>query len=250
VKSIAGRHLAALAVAVAVIACGEVPTLEGGIAYISPVQLPAPAVAAGDTLRDSLGRVTPLTIIAYDRNDAPITGVNATFLVSTIPAGVTIDANNRVIAFDSIRTVAIVGRVGDRLQTQSIPLEVVPQPDSLELGTPADSLRTAATSTIQVKVSGLRGGTRVLVKGIIVKWRITNMYPARPVDSTVVFFGNGRTVTTDTTTSGSGVSNRTIGITTAAGLDSVAVSATANNLRGQPLKGSPRRIVIPVKKGT
>ena len=43
--------LAGVTLAVVALACGEVPTLPGGIAYISPVILPAPAVALGDTLR-------------------------------------------------------------------------------------------------------------------------------------------------------------------------------------------------------
>jgi hypothetical protein len=105
-----------------------------------------------------------------------------------------------------------------------------------------------------VTVTGLRGGNHVLVKGIIVRYRITNLYPARPIDPTVVFFNNGlRTDLTravDTTTTRPGTAMETITMTSTTGVDSVAVEATANNLRGVPLHGSPARFVIPIKKGS
>ena len=65
------RHmfLAGVGIIAAALACGEVPTLDQGIAYISTIILPAPAVAVGDQLRDSLGNVAPLRIEAFDRND-------------------------------------------------------------------------------------------------------------------------------------------------------------------------------------
>ena len=67
------------------------------------------------------------------------------------------------------------------------------------------------------------------------------------------FFYNeakGRTIAVDTTTASPGAASKTVTLTTTTGLDSVAVIVSANNLRGQSLKGSPRRFVIPVKKGS
>ena len=238
-----------------VIACGDVPTFENGIAYISPIVLPAPAVAVGDTLRDSLGRVAPLTIIAYDRNDAVLTGINATYLISSLPPGATIDAAGRVVALDTLGTVRIVGRVGDRLQTEPTPLEVVPQPDSIAKTGVVDSLKpVVASSPLQVNVTGVRGSSRVPVRGIVVRYRIANLYPARTIDPALVFFTNGlRTDLTravDTTTANPGTASRTITMVSTQGVDSVAVEASANDLRGRPLHGSPVRFVIPVKRGS
>ncbi len=247
-KSIAPRYLAALVAVIAVLACGDVPTLDNGIAYISPVQLPAPVVAAGDSLRDSLGRVVPLSIVAYDRSDAPIPGVSANFIVSSFPAGVTIDGNGKVFGLDSIRSVQIVGRVGDRLQTPPVILDVVPQPDSIAASGVPDSLKALSLSRLGVSVTGVRGGQRVRVKGIIVKYTVTSVYPARSFDSSFVFLGSGRLTASDTTTTDG--TSTTVGVKDVTGLDSVAVLARANNLRGQPLKGSPVRFVIPVKRGT
>jgi hypothetical protein len=255
VKALHWRHLAALAVAIVVVACGDVPTLEGGIAFISPIQLPAPAVAVGDTLRDSLGRATPLSVIAFDRNDAVIPGVTATYVVTTLPPGVSISASGIVVGFDSITTAQIVGLVGGRLQTVPAQLEVVPQPDFMAKSGAIDSLKPlTASSPLIVNVTGPRGGAPVPVKGIIVRYRIANLYPARAIDPTVVFFTKGLrtdlTQAVDTTTANPGTATETITMTSTAGTDSVAVEATANNLRGMPLSGNPVRFVIPVKKGS
>ncbi len=249
-RSIAPRYLAALAALTVVFACGDVPTLDNGIAYISPVQLPAPAVAAGDTLRDSLGRAVPLSIIAYDRGNVALSGITPTFVVSSFPIGATIDAAGRVIALDSVRTVQIVGRIGSSLQTAAVTLEVVAQPDSMAVTSTVDSLAQSVLSrSLDVNVTGARGGKRVTVKGIIVRYRITNLYPARAFDSSLVALSNGRTVATDTTAEG-GTAGVSVILTNKAGIDSVAVEARANNLRGVALKGSPIRFVLPIKRGT
>jgi hypothetical protein len=251
VKPLTLRHLALLGAVVAVVACGDVPTLENGIAYISAIQLPAPAVAAGDTLRDSLGRVTPVTVVAYDRSNLPIPGVEVNYVITTLPAGINIDSSGVVTGFDSIRTVQFVARVGSRLQTEVAQLEVVAQPDTIVQATSPDSIVAATPSgPLTVNVTGPRRGLRVPVKGIVVHYRIAALYPTRPVDSTLVFFPNGQTTAVDTTTAVPGSASRTVILSSTTGVDSVAVNATANNLRGKPLGGSPVRFVLHVKKGS
>lgn len=248
------RAAALLGAAGLALACGEVPTLAGNIAYISPLLLPAPAVAAGDVLRDSLGNVAALSVVAYDQHNSVVTGITPTFLVSSFPAAVSIDANGRVTAQDTVVSVQLVGRVGDRLQTTPATLEVVPQPDSMAAAGTVDSLRVAQSSSgLQVNVTGVRGGTRVNVKGIIVRYRISHMWPEQPVDSTLVLFPppfaltSALTRATDTTHA-SGAS-RAIQISTNRGIDSVEVTASGTNLKGAPLGGSPVRFVLPVKRG-
>jgi hypothetical protein len=250
-RPIGPRFLAAIAACVVALSCADVPTLADGIAFISPIQLPALSIAVNDTLRDSLGNVAPLRVFAFDQNDDTLRGVNPTFLVATVPAGVKIDANGIVTAFDSLRTVQVVGRIADHLQTAATNLEVVAQPD-LIAGTGAiDSLQVnTASSPLQVTVTGNRNGTRVPVNGIVVHYRI--VFPML-VDS-IVFTEGVRpdlTKSVDTTTSTTpGVASRRMISIATQPLDSIIVEASANNLRGQPLTGSPVRFRIPVKKGT
>ena len=253
-RPLAPRVLAACAACVAVLSCGGLPTLADGIAYISPVILPAPAVAVNDTLRDSLGRVAPIRVQAFDQNDKPVTGVATSFIVATAPAGVKIDANGVVTAFDSIRTVQVVVRIGERLQTAAANLEVVAQPDLMASSGAIDSLvLNQPSSALQVAVTGERRGARIGVPGVVVRYRIVSTVPSRTIDPAVFFFTEGQradlTRTVDTTTTGSIATSRTIVASDVTGLTSIVVEATANNLRGVPLPGSPVRFVIPVKKG-
>ena len=246
--------LAACAACVAVLSCGGIPSLADGIAFISPIVLPAPAVAVNDTLRDSLGRVAPLVVQAFDQNDTPVANISTSFIVATVPAGVKIDANGIVTAFDSIRTVQVVGRVGERLQTAATNLEVVAQPDLMTASGTIDSLVVNKTSSaLQVAITGDRRGARVGVPGIIVRYRIVSTTPSRTIDPTLFFFTEGQradlTRTVDTTTTASLSTSRTIIAADLTGLTSITVEATANNLKGVPLAGSPIRFVIPVKKG-
>src|SRR5688500_19707376 len=109
-----GWALALGSAAIVAISCGEVPTLADGVAYITPVLLPLPAVAAGDTLRDSLGRAAPLRVRAIGRDSQEILGLPTTFVTTSLPADVTIDANGYLVARDTLRSVRLVGRVGDQ----------------------------------------------------------------------------------------------------------------------------------------
>ena len=47
------------------VSCTEVPVPEGGVASISNVRRPSPALVVGDTMRDSTGVVAPLQVIAF-----------------------------------------------------------------------------------------------------------------------------------------------------------------------------------------
>ena len=253
-RPLAPRVLVASAACTAVLSCGSIPSLADGIAFISPIALPAPAVAVNDTLRDSLGRVSPLVVQAFDQNDKPVTTATTSFVVVTLPPGVKIDANGIVTAFDSIRTVQVVGRVGERLQTATTNLEVVAQPDLMTSVGSLDSLvLNQSSSALQVAITGDRRGARVGVAGIVVRYRIVSTTPSRNIDPTLLFFSDGvrgdlsRAV--DTTTVGSLTTSRTIIATDLTGLTAINVEATATNLRGAPLAGSPVRFAIPVKKG-
>ncbi|MEO5816537.1 MAG: hypothetical protein ABIT20_14790 [Gemmatimonadaceae bacterium] len=252
-KPLAPRVLAAIAACVVALSCGGVPTFVDGIAFISTLQRPSLAIAALDTLRDSLGRVTPLRVYAFGQGDDTIRGVTASFLVTTLPAGVNIDANGIVTAFDSLRTVQIVARIGDRLQTQPANLDVVAQPDQMVSSGTVDSLALVTPSSpLQVTITGNRKGTRVPVNGIVVRYAVVATVPAGPIADSLFVFTEGvrgaLTTAVDTTRDG-GITSRTLIATDlASGIRTVVVRATAKNLKGAPF--APVEFVIPLKKGS
>jgi hypothetical protein len=239
--------------AVAALSCGEVPTLDEGIAYISPIILPAPAVAMGDTLRDSLGNVTPLRIEAFGRNDEPLPDPQATYLPTLVPSKIAISGTGIVTAdtASAAQTIQIVGRVGNKLQTTAASLLVVPQPDSL--GRTSDEVtegKLPALDTLRVTVTGVNpAGTRVGVPGIIVRYRISGVFGSGASSATAILTLDGRTVsrpdstasvdTTDT----SGLASRTL-VVAGTGVDSVVVLVRARSLRGVPLNGDSLRFVL------
>ena len=246
--------LLGLSVATAVLACGEVPTLDEGIAYISPIILPAPAVAVGDQLRDSLGNVAPLRIAAFGRNDEQLPDPQATFLPTVVPSPISISEDGIVTASDTVsavKTVQIVGRVGSKLQTTTVSLLVVPQPDSL--GRTSDSLKTVAlpaSDTLRVTVTGLNtAGTRVAVPGILVHYRITGVYGPGAATATAVLTLDGGTLSRPDslaavdTTDASGIASRTL-VVAGTNVDSVVVFVRARSLRGAPLRGDSLRFIL------
>lgn len=248
----AGLALAALGT---VLSCGEVPTLEGGIAYITPVELPLPAVAAGDTLRDSLGRPAPLRVRAFGRDSQEITGIAVTFVPTALPSGVVIDSTGILVARDTLRSVQLVGRIGERLQTTVATLLIVPEPS--ELGRPSGevggdtAMALPALRPLPVTVTGLYHGANTTVNGIIVRYRIDSLLPATvPPGSAILVNAAGvalrpdSTIAVDTTKSG-GTASRSLLVRAGSGVQKVFVSASARRLRdGGPLQGSPVQIVF------
>lgn len=249
--------LAASAVAsFGALSCGDVPTLDNGIAYISTIVLPAPAVAAGDQLRDSLGNVAPLRVIAYDRNNAEIPGVTASFLPTSVPVPITIGEDGVVTASDTVstvQTVLLVARVGDKLQTTTASLLVVSQPDSIARSVP--EIKSAALpvlDTLGVAVSGVNSrGTRVAVPGIIVRYLIAGVYGTDVTSGTAVLTLDGKTVSRPDslfavdTTDQSGAVSRTL-VVAGTGIDSVVVFARARSLNGMRLRGDSLHFVLRV----
>lgn len=246
----------AVAGVVAATSCGDVPTLESGIAYIT-FTLPSPAVGVGDVLRDSLGNPAPLRILAFDRsgNEVPVSSVS--WLATPVPIGngVTVDANGVVKAGDTTATVQIVGRVGDRLQTTPATLLVVPQPDSIAATTPADTIAIRdlpALDTMRVTVTGLYKGARTPVQGVIVHYHIDSLYQSAGAQgyavlthaSGVIPRPDSTTVVDTTKSTTTGPSSTATLVAAGSGLDSVVVRVRASRFNGQPLPGSPVRFVL------
>jgi len=259
-RALAPRVLAAAACAVAALSCGDVPTLPEGIAYISSVILPSPAVALGDTLRDSTGKAAPLRLFGIGKGGDTIV-VSPTFVVTTVPGkGITVSPANFVIG-DSLRTVQLVGQVGSRLQTPPTAIDVVRQPDSIAASSAATTkLPTSGTDllvtsdALSVIVTSGGGAARAGVRSIVVRYAISRWYPSTFVfpDTTLVLLDDGnRFQGTDgrrsaDTTDASGSASRRVR-TLPLGFDSVEVLVSANNLKGVPLRGSPVRFTITTK---
>jgi hypothetical protein len=234
------------------LSCGDVPTLPGGVAYISGVIAPSLAVAAGDTLRDSLGRVAPLRVDAYDRNGELVPGIEVHFLVTSLDSGIKIDsATGYLIASDSLRTIRLVGQTLGRLQTPEITLQVVPQPDQLQPKSGSGAIKPDASfggivsPPLDVTVSGVRSGSRVGVPSILVRYEITTVFaPAGQPDTAFALVGDAKKfdikaprVAVDTTDA-NGFASRRVRVTSDA-FDSLRVTVTASDLKNQKLAGSP-----------
>jgi hypothetical protein len=259
-RLVSSRVLVGAACAVAALSCGEVPTLPEGIAYISSVILPSPAVANGDTLRDSTGKAAPLRVVGIGRTGDTI-AVSPTFVVTTVPGrGIKLSPANYVIG-DSERTVQLVGQVGSRLQTPPAVIDVVKQPDSVAASS-ATSTKLVASGTdllvtsgpISVIVTSGSGAARSGVRSIVVRYAITRWFPSTfdfPDTTLVLLDDVGRFQGTDgrasaDTTDASGTASRRVR-TLPLGYDSVEITASARNLKGVPLKGSPVRFTITTK---
>jgi hypothetical protein len=156
--------------------------------------------------------------------------------------------------------------VGERLQTPPTQFEVVWQPDSIQAATPTTArfpaIATGETSSSVALGVGVTSGanlaagavTRATVPGIIVRYAVTRVFPASSSipDTTLVLVDEsnrfqlptGRTAVDTTDPSGS-ASRRIRAIPF--GFDSVEITASANNLRGIPLKGSPIRFLVTTK---
>jgi hypothetical protein len=255
--------LAGAALLVAGLSCGEVPTLPDGVAYITAVILPSPAVALDDTLRDSLGVATPIRLYGIDNSGDTVKSISPVFVVTTVPGkGVRLVAGDFVIG-DSLRTVQIIGQVGSRLQTPPVALDVVRQPDSIAAATNASERfpvpgtgEVTSTVALGVTVTSPPQDTtpRAAVKSIVVRFSVTKVFPASATipDTTLVLLDEtgrfqlptGRDAV-DTTDASGNASRRIRAIPL--GFDSVEIRASANNLRGVPLKGSPIRFVVTTK---
>ena len=238
--------------------CGEVPTMENGIAYITTIRLPSPVVEAGGVMRDSLGNPAPLRVQAFDRDSNLVTDAPVTFVVTPVDTGAHIDASGLLSVSDSIRTISFVARMGSALQTPAASVDVVPAPTAIARksppGGPADTTMTLPASVVDsVVVTGVnKTGATIGIHGITVRYAVDSVYTKTAGSSTVVLTDDqarslrGMETLAVDTTDASGLASRHLTVA-GTGVDSVVVRVRANDLRGRPLPGSPVRFVLRVK---
>lgn len=230
------------------LACTKIPTDAGAVLSFTVNPLPSPSVVVGDTLRDSLGVVRPITISAFNFQGGTITSPGIHF--SAADRGIRVDSVSGIVTGDSVRTGArIIVSVGSIQAPVQIAVSL--RPDSAAPLNARDSLLYSLTDTT-VNVSNAMGLTLLHGKGsdsVVVGYRVSFrlISPAGTIAQLVN--DNGAPGTTADTTDASGNATRRIKLNVAqltSASDSVVVLASAS-YRGVAVRGSPLRLVLRYK---
>lgn len=258
------QRFAVAFVAVAVIvglACVDM-SAPSGAASISPLQLPSPSVVVGDSMRDSNGVVTPVTVIAYDGAGIPIDDIPIQIFVTDTTRSAHLTPE-RFLVGDTIGMARLVGQVNG-LQTQvvTVPVTYAPAklvapsqpPDTARPPVGEDSAHSLGFSNVSATV---RSAADSASQGIIVRFTIQRPPAASPsATSPTVYFDNGSGVESQRDTSDASgtvsrrlvVNARAISPDVAAGtrVDSAVVRLDAS-YKGVPLTNSPLFLVVPIR---
>jgi hypothetical protein len=234
-----------------------------GAASISDLILPSKSVVVGDTMRDSLGAVAPLSVIAYDANSVPIAGLaSAFFITDSASASVAHLSKNTFVIGDKQGSVHVIGQISG-IQTNPATVLVTVAPETLALATklpdtlampllsPGDtSSKSIANQPLAVTLKGV-GDTATV--GWAVTYQLVSAPPTSPgVTTPAVFIGTDAISKPSLVaiTDGSGATRSIIVKTgllaTPSKADSVVVLISAS-YKGKPVKGSPIRVALPVK---
>jgi hypothetical protein len=159
----------AVALAAAVGSCTEIGTNPNVITALEFDSLPYPAVVTGDTLRDSLGRVTPLRAVAFNGAGGVIANAAIQFLA--LDSGLTIGPTGIVTAQLRNGTVRVIASAPG-LQSVAETLIVARRPDSVfatNTGGLIDTLLYSIPDSASVNVTpglGVKVATRDTTGGI------------------------------------------------------------------------------------
>lgn len=256
--------IAALAAAAAVgsLSCTEINAAADHVAALEFDTLPFPAVVAGDSLRDSLGRAAPLRAVAFNSGGAVI--ADAAIQYIALDSGVSIGGIGYLVSqrqTGSIRLVASTAAIQSSIKTLLVarPPAIVIVPgklrDTLTYVVPDNSATNVSTALgVKIITADTADGVGVTQGWLVSYQAFFGGKAVAPGDTSAVFLlGDGTQRTSlDTTASDGSASRRVrvrpIGITSL--IDSVIVIATVR-YRGAAVRGSPVRFVILVKpKGT
>jgi len=246
------RVLSALVVGAVIVglACVDM-SAPPGPASISNLRLPSPSVVVGDTMRDSLGQVAPLAIIAFNSANDTIAAAGAQFFITDTVKAAHLAAGTKLVG-DKIGSTVVLGQIG-KLQTATINVPVTFKPDHMVktskdttlLAIGGDSTKNG-TSTLSLRVLSAEDSGSV---GIVVSYTVVYAPASVPNRAAVVVQDNsGHIATADTTTPG-GNSSRRLVVTPfffAGQIDSAVVEARAS-YKGVPLTNSPITFIIPIK---
>ena len=237
-----------ISVAIVIAACFEVPTGANDILSIEFKPLASPSVVVGDSLRDTLGAIQPLSITAFNYSGAEVE--NPPVIFTALDRGIKVDSVTGIVSGDSARSTARVFATVRGLSI-SVPIAVVLRPDTVLGANARDSLSYSVldsaniSAPIGVKVVHATPVDTTAVPSYLVSFRILS-----PVDTAfakLVTETSARS-TLDTTDAG-GVASRRVRIDVsrlASAVDSVIVQAFVR-YRGVDVRGSPARLVLKVK---
>lgn len=228
--------------------CVEIPSGANDILSAQFDPLPSPAVVVGDTLRDTLGAVRPVTVTAYNYNGDIVT--NPGFRFSTVDRGIRVDSSTGLVIGDSVRSSARIFAASKQIRTIGT-IAVTLRPDSVAASNDRDSLAYSLTDTanisngIGVRVVHVEALTASAVASWIVSFRVVS-----PADTALARLvgETGARSSVDTTDSGGNASRRLrLNVSKLVNpVDSIIVQATVK-YRGKNVNGSPRRLVLKVK---
>ncbi|MEK6612844.1 MAG: hypothetical protein AABZ29_08660 [Gemmatimonadota bacterium] len=245
---------AAVAAAAAAGACSDVGTSPDAIVALAFDTLPYPAVVAGDTMRDSMGRAAPLRAVAYNADGDVIANPALRYLA--LDTGVLIDAAGYLVATTrtsgSVRVVA----AASALQSLTRTVIVTRAPSLFAVsGSATDTVKyalpdlpTNVSKAMTVKLTRDSAGTTLGVPGFLVSWQVTfHGVTVERSDTTLAsLWDDARHTSLLDTTFTDGTAARMLRIrsnTLPSSADSFVVFATARH-RGAVVAGSPARFVI------
>ena len=250
------RRLTASGVAaVALAGCVDLSTDPNEIVAIEFSQLPYPAVVIGDSLRDSLGVVAPLSGKLFNGAGDVATKAKMTFF--SLDTIVDLTASGVTVAHESVGTARMLAS-GGGLQSAIRPLDTTLKPDTLVVDASPDTLRLVIPDEA-TNVSGefrLKLQSKSVAGGIVRSWVVGfrlryKSVDIAPTDTSLLYLANesGRPSTADTTDA-NGIVSRRVRFKVVPGqipaLDSVIVTAETR-YRGVLVPGAPARMVVRVK---
>jgi hypothetical protein len=240
--------LSLIASAIVLTACVDIPTSADEVLSFQFVPLPSPGVVLGDSLRDSLGVVTPVRVRGFNYQGDTIETVDVRFLA--VDRGVQVDSVTGIVTGDSIRPAARIQAMVNGLSGFAN-LAVTYRPDSVTGSNARDSLSYSLTDSTQNTSAAI--GVRVLHGALgdtsVAAWRVS--FAITSVADTALAHlvdDNGKLSTADTTDA-SGIGARRLRIDVrnlVTPIDSVIVLAFVK-YRGVNVRGSPVQLVLKVK---
>jgi hypothetical protein len=247
-RSSSSALFALMTLSAVVLACTDIPTGNDQILSFTVNPLPSPSVVVGDSLRDSLGVVRPITVTAFDFQGDTASPPKIRFLASG--RGIKVDSLTGIVTGDSVQAGAKINVTVGSIQSP-VTIGVALRPDTIIAANGRDSLSYSLTDTtlnvspaLGVKI--LHGKT---ADSAVVGWRVSfrMVSPAGTV-AQLVNDANAPGTTADTTDA-SGVASRRMKLNVAqltTASDSVVVLASAS-YRGVAVRGSPVRLVLKYK---
>jgi hypothetical protein len=246
---------AIVAATIVVAACIDLSTDPDEIVAIEFADLPWPSVVAGDTLRDSSGAVAPLVARLFNGDGDVVTGP-VEFL--TQETSIHVVAGDQLVADDTATGKAGIFASTTGVQSIVRQIEIVAAPDSIAADGTIVPLDWVVPDDPQLNVSQPLG-VRVYtasgngVRSWVVRFQLEaggRQIPESDTTQIYLVADNGRPSYADTTDL-SGKASRRVRLRVAPGLvppDSAVITVSAT-YRGSPLKGSPVRLVLPLRPG-